>query len=228
MGRPGKGEPGAGSGRELMSGELRSRLSLIVVTDAAAARPRSILEVVQAALSAGAPCIQLREKEASTRAAFELGRELQECTRSFGALFMVNDRFDLALALGADGVHLGPDDLPLAEVRRAAPEGFILGYSTDQPDEALRAQAAGADYLGCGAVWPTSSKLDTGEAIGPDGVAAVAGAVSIPVVAIGGVSIERVALLRGRGAAGVAVLGAVMGAPDPAAATASFLSSLGR
>jgi thiamine-phosphate diphosphorylase len=194
---------------------LHDRLRLIVITDRGLALPRPVEEVVEEALRAGAPAIQLREKEWGAGRTLELALKLRELCATHGALFFVNDRFDLALACGADGVHLGPDDIPLAEVRRIAPPGFLIGWSTDDPDEARRAEAEEADYLGCGTVWPTSSKADAGEAIGPEGLARVARAVDIPVVGIGGITPENVDLVRGTGAAGVAVMGAVMGAQDP-------------
>jgi thiamine-phosphate diphosphorylase len=197
---------------------LHTRLRLIVITDRGLALPRPVEEVVEEALRAGAPAIQLREKEWGAGRTLELALKLRELCAAHDALFFVNDRFDLALASGADGVHLGPDDIPLGEVRRIAPPGFLIGWSTDDPDEARKAEAEGADYLGCGTVWPTSSKADAGEAIGPDGLARVAGAVEIPVVGIGGITPENVHLVRGTGAAGVAVMGAVMGARDPGSA----------
>jgi thiamine-phosphate pyrophosphorylase len=144
-------------------------------------------------------------------------------TRAAGALFFVNDRVDVALAAEADGAHLGPWDLPIEALRRWVPEDFLLGYSTDDPDEARRAEAAGADYLGCGAVYPTRSKDVGDEAIGPQGLDRVARAVGIPVVGIGGVTPERASELAATAAAGVAVMGAIMAADDPGGAVAGLL-----
>jgi thiamine-phosphate pyrophosphorylase len=180
---------------------------------------------VRLALSAGAPAIQLRAKDRSARDLADLGRELRRETAAHDALLFVNDRLDVALAIGADGVHLGPDDLPLASVRRTVPSTLVIGISTDDPEEAREAERLGADYVGVGAVWPTPSKADAGEAIGPAGVACVARAVTIPVVGIGGITVERAAELRGTGAAGIAVIGAVMGAPNPAASVRALLAS---
>ena len=217
---PGTGR--RGGGRE----GLAERLRLVVVTDEAQAAPRGVIEVVRLALSAGAPAIQLRAKEQSARELAGLGRELRRETTAHGALLFVNDRVDVALAVSADGVHLGPDDLPLAAVRRSTPPGFLIGYSTDDPEEAREAEREGADYLGVGAVWATPSKEDAGESIGPDGLARVARAVSIPVVGIGGITVARARLLTGTGAAGIAVIGAVMGAADPGAAVRLLLEPL--
>jgi len=201
-------------------------LRLIVITDRRLAAPRAMDDVVVAALEAGAPAIQLRDKHATARELFEQAVRLRALTARFGALLFVNDRLDVALAAGADGVHLGPDDIPIAAARRAVPRPFLIGYSTDDPATAAHAVAAGADYIGCGAVFGTSSKADVAsERIGPEGVAAVARAVDVPVVAIGGISTENVHQLADTGAAGVAVIGAVMGAADPAAATRLLLAS---
>lgn len=201
-------------------------LRLIVITDRVLAAPRSIDDVVLAALEAGAPAVQLRDKHATARDLYEQAVRLRELTARFGALFFVNDRLDVALAAGADGVHLGPNDVPLAAARRAAPPHFLIGVSTDDPAEAARAVAAGADYIGCGAVFGTRSKTDVAsERIGPAGVAAVAAAVDAPVVAIGGITTENVHELAGTGAAGVAVIGAIMGAPDPGEATRRLLAA---
>jgi thiamine-phosphate pyrophosphorylase len=204
------------------------RIRLIVITDSGMARPRSLEAVVEAAVGAGAPAIQLREKGRSVGELLPVARRLRERCHAAGALFFVNDRVDLALAAGADGVHLGPDDLPVEAVRRWVPSAFLVGYSTDDPDEARAAALAGADYIGCGTVWRTTSKDDAGEAIGPEGLARVARAVDVPVVGIGGITAKRARLLAGTGAAGAAVIGAVMKAQDPAAAVRELLGALGR
>jgi thiamine-phosphate pyrophosphorylase len=199
------------------------RLRLIVITDARLAGSRGIEAVVEAALGAGAPAIQLREKHAGAGDMLSLARRLRELTRAAGALLFVNDRVDVALAAQADGVHLGPKDLPVELVRRYTPAGFLIGYSTDDPELARRAVVDGADYIGCGTVWATSSKDDAGRAIGPAGLARVAEAVPVPVVGIGGITPQRALELTGTGAAGVAVVGAVMAALDPADATRQLL-----
>ncbi len=198
---------------------------LVVITDREAAGPRGVEDVVAAALRGGSRCIQLREKRLGAGETLPLAQRLRTLTRAAGALLIVNDRVDLALASEADGVHLGPDDLPVGAVRGMVPPGFLVGYSTDDPDLARRAVEEGADYLGCGTVWPTGSKPDAGGAIGPEGLARVAGAVSVPVVAIGGITPDRARLLRGTGAAGVAVIRSVMAAPDPEATVRALLEA---
>jgi thiamine-phosphate pyrophosphorylase len=203
-------------------------LRLIVITDAALAAPRAVRDVVGAALEAGAPAIQLRDKAADARTLFDQARDLLRLTRAYGALLFVNDRVDVALAAGADGVHLGPDDLPLEAVRRATPPTFLVGFSTDDPELARRAAAAGAAYIGCGAVFGTTTKNVGDERIGPEGLRRVVAAVDVPVIGIGGVTPGNVAQVAAAGAAGAAVIGAVMTAPDPAAAVRELLAPFTR
>lgn len=202
------------------------RLRLVVITDAALAAPRSLPEVVEAALAAGAPAVQLRDKDRTVAELLPLAKNLRALTRRHGAILIVNDRLDLALAVGADGVHLGPDDLPVSAVRAVAPDDFIVGFSADDPEVAKQAEADGADYLGCGTVWPTASKEDAGDVIGIEGLERVISTVGIPVVAIGGVNAERAADLP-RSVAGAAVIGAVMSADDPGRAVQEILGALG-
>ncbi len=203
------------------------RVRLIVITDGDLVAPRKLEAVVTEALLAGAPSIQLREKRRTVRELVPVARRLRALTQEHDALFFVNDRLDLALAVGADGVHLGPDDLPVSAVRQVVPDGFLIGFSADHPDVARAAEKEGADYVGCGAVWATSSKKDTSEVIGVARLARVVEAVSIPVVAIGGVSVARARLLPSTRAAGAAVISAVMSAQDPGDAVRQFLTQLG-
>ncbi len=207
----------------LSGDELAARLRLIVVTDRVIARPREVGDVVDAALRAGAPAVQLREKALPPRDILPLAHRLRVATLAAGTLFFVNDRLDLALAVGADGVHLGPEDLPVETARRIAPPGFLIGYSADTPATAHAAVAAGADYIGCGTVFPTSTKKDAGSVIGLDRLAAVVGAAAAPVVAIGGITPARAPGVFRAGAAGCAVVSAVMSAPDPAHAVHELL-----
>ncbi|MEZ4417812.1 MAG: thiamine phosphate synthase [Gemmatimonadota bacterium] len=202
-------------------------LRLIVLTDRGLAGTRGVEAVVEAALEAGAPAIQLRDKGSSVRDSLKLAHRLRALTAAHDALLFVNDRFDLALAAQADGVHLGPDDLPVEAVRGVAPPGFLVGFSTDDPAVARAAERGGADYIGCGTVFETSHKQDAGAVIGPEGIRRVVDAVGIPVVAIGGIGPENVSRLRASGAAGVAVLGAVMAAPDPGTVTRRLLAAAG-
>ena len=206
---------------------------MTVITDEVLARPRALSGVVREALAGGAPTIQLRLKSASARELLEAAQTLMPVVRSAGALFIVNDRLDVALAAGADGVHLGPDDLPVKDVRRVADarsgvaDTFIVGYSTDTTDEAARAEAEGADYLGVGAVYATANKSDAGDVIGLKVLRRVVKAVSIPVVAIGGITPERAPAVAKTGACGSATIGAVMSAAEPAEAVRELLLPFG-
>lgn len=202
---------------------LAARLRLIVITDRDLAIPREVTEVVGEALRAGAPAVQLREKALPPRDTLPLARRLRAVTEAADALFFVNDRLDLALAVRADGVHLGPDDLPVAAARRIAPPGFLIGFSADEPDAARAAINDGADYIGCGTIFPTSTKSGAGPVVGLVGLARVVDAVDAPVVAIGGITAGRAVGAFRAGAAGCAVVSAVMGAPDPGPAVRDFL-----
>jgi len=169
---------------------------------------------IEEALGAGAPALQLRDKMSTPAATLDFARRVAEACRTHGALFFVNDRLDVALAADADGVHLGPDDLPVSVARSLAGPGFLIGASTGLPEEAVRAAEDGADYLGCGSVFGTGSKPDAGDPIGLDGLRSVVEAASLPVVAIGGVTPRRAASIRDTGAAGTAVISALLG-PGP-------------
>jgi len=196
---------------------LADRLRIMVLTDPRPACGRPLPEVVAECLEAGATTIQLRDKGATGAALLCQAKQLLRLTRAAGALLIVNDRLDVALACEADGVHLGPDDIPVAAARRLAPPGFLIGRSSDDPDAARGLALAGADYLGVGAVYPTSSKpgLET-EAIGPDRVHAVLTAAGVPGVGIGGITPSNARHVLAAGA-GIAVLSAVMGRATPAA-----------
>jgi thiamine-phosphate pyrophosphorylase len=203
----------------------RPDLRLIVITDQRLAAPRPVRDVVAAALEAGAPAIQLRDKDATARELYDQAMALLPLVRHHDARLFVNDRLDVALAAGADGAHLGPDDVPLAEARAAVPARFLLGWSTDDPTAAAEAEAHGADYIGCGAVFGTTSKAGLeDERIGTERLRQVVGAVRIPVVGIGGVTADNVAEVATTGAAGAAVIGAVMAAADPTMAARRLLA----
>jgi len=209
--------------------ELRRKLALIVITDPNCGPGRELADVVAQALAGGAPAIQLRAKEASAREMAELGRRLLELTRAAGALLFVNDRVDVALAIGADGAHVGSDDLPVPAARQIAPPGFLIGRSVDRAEEVPAAIAEGADYIGAGPVYPTGSKPDAGPVMGIDGLRQVcAAAGDSPVVGIGGINGENAEAVVAAGAVGVSVISAVMQAEDPAAATGSLLAAVQR
>lgn len=202
---------------------LAESLHVTLVTDP---RPSGFDGIIEAALTAGCGCVQLRDKQAPARELLGTAHRLRSMTRAHNALLIVNDRFDVALAAGADGVHVGPHDVPVAAIRRAVPKDFLIGASCDDPALAQRLEADGADYLGCGTVFPTTTKPDAGDTIGVEGVRAVARSVGVPVVAIGGITVANADQLSGSGAVGVAVVSAVMDAPDPAAAIELLIKGL--
>jgi thiamine-phosphate pyrophosphorylase len=196
---------------------------LIVITDAKAAAPRSIEWVVREALAAGAPAIQLRDKNATSAELLEQARRLHEITSKHDALLFINDRLDVALLALAEGVHLGPDDLPL-DAAHGVSDSLLIGISTDSPEVARTAAGRGAAYVGCGAVFGTRSKAEVAdERIGPEGLRRVVEATTIPVVGIGGVTPENVELVAAAGAAGCAVIQAVMSAERPGHVVAALL-----
>ena len=192
-----------------------------LVTEAGLAGDRTTTDVVRDAVAGGVDAIQLREKTASARERYDLGRNLRALTREAGVDLIVNDRVDIARAIDADGVHLGDDDLPVDVAREQLGEDAVIGRSVSTVEGAREAEAAGADYLGVGAVYRTGTK-DTGPhqtAIGLERVQAIRAAVSVPFVGIGGIDAENAADVVAAGADGVAVVSAVMAAEDPTAAT---------
>jgi thiamine-phosphate pyrophosphorylase len=192
---------------------------LHLVTDARAGR--DVLATVAAALANGADTVQVRVEDAVTdRVAYELTAAVLDLCRAHDATCLVNDRLHIALAAGADGGHVGADDLPVAAARRVLGPTALLGATARDPQAARRAVADGADYLGVGPAYRTSTKDSLPPPIGPDGVAAVAAAVDVPVIAIGGVTTDGIPALLAAGAYGVAVVGAVSAARDPAVAAA--------
>jgi thiamine-phosphate pyrophosphorylase len=189
-------------------------LDLYVVTDAELSQGLGHLEVARRALSGGADVIQLRDKKLPARELYRLAAELSKMAHPSGAALIVNDRLDIALAAGADGVHLGQDDLPVALARRLSPPGFIIGASVGSVEEAVRAERDGADYVALSPLFSTRSKVDAGTGHGLEVLRAVRRAVSIPLVAIGGIDQSNVAEVIAAGADGVAVISAVVGASD--------------
>ncbi len=187
----------------------------MIVTHPKPACGRRLEEVVAECLTAGATAIQLRDKEAADVSLYEQAVRLGELAHEHDALFIVNDRFDIALAAGADGVHLGPEDLPVDVVRTHAGGELLIGYSVDDPVAGLLAANAGADYLGVGSVYGTRSKAGLAdERIGPERVGQVLHSAGLPGVGIGGITPDNAEEIFATGA-GVAVLSAVMDAERP-------------
>lgn len=200
----------------------KDTLLLYAVTDRAWTGSQPLARQVEAALQNGATCLQLREKALDPAAFREEARQMALLCGRYGVPLIINDNVEVALACGAAGVHLGQQDMPIAQARRMAGPDLILGASAHTVQEALEAQAAGADYLGVGAVFSTSTKTDASP-LPLTTLREICAAVSIPVVAIGGITETNLLQLTGCGAAGVAVVSAIFGAPDPGAATARLV-----
>lgn len=197
-------------------------VSLMLVTDRALSRGRETAWVVREAVAGGATCVQLREKSADTREFLEEARAVKKALESTGVPLIINDRVDVALAAGADGVHLGQRDMPIAEARRLGPPGWIIGVSAETVADAVQAERDGADYVGASPVFATPTKTDTAPPLGLEGLRAVCAAVRIPVVAIGGLHAGNAHAVRAAGAAGLAVVSAIVAAESPRAAAASL------
>jgi thiamine-phosphate diphosphorylase len=183
-------------------------------------------ELAAAFLAGGARLLQLRWKAATPAALLEAALAIRPQARAAGALLLVNDRPDIALAAEADGVHLGQDDLPIAAARRVLGERALIGVSTHAVDEARAAEAAGADYVAVGPVYATASKANPLAPRGLDLVRAARAAVGCPLVAIGGIMPETARAVRDAGADSVAMIGALVRGPDPAAAVRTALAAL--
>ena len=202
------------------------QLRLYAVTDRSWLKPgETLAEVVETLLKAGVTCVQLREKEAEDAFILQEARELKALCHRYGVPFLVNDRPDLAQAVGADGVHVGQEDTGLTEARNLLGPNALLGGSAHTVVDALAAQAAGADYLGCGAVFGSGTKHNVSQ-MPLETLTAICQAVDIPVVAIGGVSLDNLPLLADTGIAGVAVISGLFAADDKTEAAQAFLRQL--
>ena len=189
------------------------------VTDRAWVGKMSLYEQVEASLQNGATCIQLREKELDDDSFLKEAIELATLCRRYGVPFIVNDNVEIAIACHADGVHVGQQDMKASDVRKKVGENMIIGVSAHTVEEAVEAVKQGADYLGLGAVFSTSTKTDA-DTMSYETLKAICDAVEIPTVAIGGISASNIMKLKGSGVDGVAVVSAIFGAPDPGSATA--------
>lgn len=204
---------------------LKDALRLYVIPDSAIGAPFSLEEQTRLALAGGATAIQLRDKNLTGRQLLSTARAMADLCKSANALFIVNDRLDIALLSGADGVHLGQEDLPAKVVRRLCPPGFIVGVSAQTEEQAEEARTDGADYLGIGAVRLTSTK--EAAALGLSGVRRVARAGGLPCVAIGGIDLDNAAeTLTETGVDGLSVISAIVGHADIAERAGAFLRIL--
>lgn len=185
----------------------------------------SNIEIAKKVLAGGAQIIQLRGKGLSSRELLEQAREIGLLSRAAGAIFIVNDRADIALLSGADGVHLGQDDLPISEARKILGKGKMIGISTHSLEQALKAEQEGADYIGFGPVFDTKTKADAEEAKGLQALREVKQRVSIPVIAIGGINLENMGEIIDAGSDGAAVISAIIKAENIEDATRRFMVS---
>ena len=199
--------------------------SLYLITDRRQVAPGlELAAAVERALEGGVRAVQLREKDLSAAALFPLACELRALTRRYGARLFVNDRIDVALAAEADGVHLGGHSLPTKVVRRLLGSGRLIGVSTHSEAEAVQAARDGADFVTFGPVYFTPSKAPFGAPVGLGRLRSAVAATPLPVFALGGITPERCAEVREAGAAGAALISAILADPDPAAAAARCLA----
>ncbi|HET7056183.1 MAG TPA: thiamine phosphate synthase [Thermomicrobiales bacterium] len=208
-----------------MRPDLASRLRLYLVADPDYVHG-DLLSTVGHALNGGVTAVQLRYKHGTDRAAMELARTLRSITVDHGALFLVNDRLDLALASGADGIHLGVDDLPLEDARRIGGPDLIIGYSPETDEQTQDAAERGANYLGVGPIFGTATKSDAGLAIGLETLNRRSELAGVPVVGIGGIRAQNARSVIDAGAIGVAVVSAISMQENPKAAAVALRRAL--
>lgn len=194
---------------------MRGIEGLHVLTDQRIQSRHTHVDLARFAAAGGSAVIQLRDKSAPDSEMIETGCAIREIAWRYGVLFFVNDRPDVAVACGADGVHLGSEDAAVSAARALMGADRVIGASAGNPEVARAREAEGADYLGTGPVYSTGSKSDARPAIGPEGLRSVVKAVKIPVIAIGGITAESVPEVLAAGARGVAVISAVCGRDDP-------------
>ena len=187
--------------------------SIYLVTDDGCLQGRELLDCVREALEGGVTLVQYRAKTASSAEMYAEALQLKALCDSFKVPLIINDRLDIAMAVGAAGVHLGQDDLPCAAARKILGEDYIIGVSAHNPAEAKAALQSGADYLGCGAVFGTATKADV-QKLGTDGLAAICKAKGLPVVGIGGVTADNYREVRAAGADGAAIVSGILAQPD--------------
>lgn len=197
------------------------QLSLYAITDRNCLKGRNIAEQVEQAILGGVTCIQLREKNLSTEKLAEEAEEVLKICRQYGVPLIINDDYKAAVAIGADGVHVGIEDAPVAEIRRFAGEDFIIGATAKTVEQARFAEISGADYIGVGAVFPSLTKKNAIR-ITPEKLREICASVSIPAVAIGGITAENVSGIKNCGQSGIAVVSAIFAAEDVKSAAEKF------
>jgi len=197
--------------------------SLYLVTDRALSRGRSTMAIVSAAVAGGVRVVQLREKSAETREFFQEAMAVRGFLKKRKIPLIINDRIDVALAVEADGVHLGQKDMPIESARRILGDSMIIGISAESMADAVAAEKAGADYLGVSPIFSTPTKTDTAPALGLEGLRRIREVVSLPLVGIGGLNAGNAARVIEHGADGVAVVSAIVSADDPELAARALL-----
>lgn len=205
---------------------LTHALRLYLVTDQASLRGRTLADVVLAALKGGVTCVQLREKSLCTRDFVALALAMQDLLAAFAVPLIINDRIDVALACGAQGVHLGQSDMPVAVARRLLPPQVFIGLSVETMDDVANAAMQPVDYLGVSPIYPTPTKTDTAPPWGLDGLRHVRAATDLPLVAIGGIQLAQAGEVLQAGADGLAVVSAICSADDPEAAARLIFAQL--
>lgn len=209
-----------------MKPDLKNALKLYLVTDPVLHGGRGVEATCEEALKAGVRFVQLRDKNASTRSLFDSAQALRKLCNRYSSYFVVNDRIDVAMAVKADGVHLGQSDMPADTARSIMGSEAVIGVSVRTVEEAEIAKADGADYIAANLVFSTETKKDIKEPLGLEMVSILSQASSLPLIAIGGINPENTALVINAGCSGVAVVTAIMNADSPAVAVAKFLSVL--
>ena len=188
--------------------------SVYLVTDRRNKTDEEFLNIIEEAIKGGTTIVQLREKTASTKEFYDLALKVKEITSRYDVPLLINDRIDIALAVDSEGVHIGQDDMPAGIAREIIGEDKILGVSASTVEEAKKAEIDSADYIGSGAVFPTATK-DDADSVSEEELKEIVDSIDIPVVAIGGITVENANTLKGSGIAGFSVVSAIMSAEDP-------------
>ncbi len=210
-----------------MHKSVSSRLLLHLVTDRSLSQERPLVEVVTEAVAGGITCVQLREKACNTRQFLDEALALKTLLQPLGVPLIINDRVDIALAVGADGVHLGQSDMPISHARRLLGPDCLIGISAESVADAIEAEQQGADYIGISPVFSTPTKTDTAPALGLEGIRQIRERVRIPLVGIGGINLTNARQVIDAGADGVAIVSAIMAAESPRSAAEAIRGAVG-
>lgn len=184
--------------------------TLYLVTDRGILKGRDIFKATEDAIKGGVTLLQLREKDISTLDFYNIALKMKIISKHYNVPLIINDRLDIALAVDADGLHIGQDDMPIEIARKLLGENKLLGYSVANAKQAIYGEKNGADYLGAGPVYPTGSKSDAGKPIGIDGLKIIRNSVSIPIVGIGGISLSNISEVKSSGIDGISLISAIL------------------